>query len=98
MYDCIIVGAGTAGLTAAIYLRRASKKVLVLEAKSYGGQIVNALKIENYPGEPNISGFEFAEKIYNQSLCLEKLNHQVMEIYFYLLMKVNFCIKSLLFV
>lgn len=70
MYDCIIVGAGTAGLTAAIYLRRASKKVLVLEAKSYGGQIVNALKIENYPGEPNISGFEFAEKIYNQSLDL----------------------------
>ncbi len=70
MYDCIIVGAGTAGLTAAIYLRRASKKVLVLEARSYGGQIVNALKIENYPGEPNISGFEFAEKIYNQSLDL----------------------------
>ena len=70
MYYCIIVGAGTAGLTAAIYLRRASKKVLVLEARSYGGQIVNALKIENYPGEPNISGFEFAEKIYNQSLDL----------------------------
>jgi thioredoxin reductase (NADPH) len=67
MYDSIIVGAGTAGLTAAIYLRRASKKVLVLEAKSYGGAIVNTLKIENYPAEPHISGFDFATKIYNQA-------------------------------
>lgn len=67
MYDCIIVGAGTAGLTAAIYLRRASKKVLVLEAKSYGGQIVNTLNIENYPAEPHISGFDFATKLYNQA-------------------------------
>lgn len=66
MYDCIIVGAGTAGMTAAIYLRRASKKVLILEAKSYGGQIVNALSIENYPSEAHISGFDFATKLYNQ--------------------------------
>ncbi len=66
MYDCIIVGAGTAGLTAAIYLKRASKKVLVLEAKSYGGQIVNASKVENYPAEAHISGFDFATKLYNQ--------------------------------
>ena len=40
MYDAIIVGAGPAGLTSALYLRRANKKVLVLEAKSYGGQIM----------------------------------------------------------
>ena len=66
MYDCIIIGAGTAGLTAAIYLRRASKKVLILEAKSYGGQITNTLTIENYPAEPHISGFDFATKLYNQ--------------------------------
>lgn len=66
MYDCIIIGAGTAGLTAAIYLRRASKKVLILEAKSYGGQITNTLIIENYPAEPHISGFDFATKLYNQ--------------------------------
>ena len=67
MYDIIIIGAGTAGLTAAIYARRASKKVLVFEAKTYGGQIINSLSIENYPCEPHISGFDFATKIYNQA-------------------------------
>ena len=67
MYDIIIVGAGPAGLTAAIYVCRASKKVLVLEAKSYGGQIINTLDIQNYPVEPHISGFDFATKIYNQA-------------------------------
>ena len=67
MYDIIIVGAGPAGLTAAIYAKRASKKVLVLEAKSYGGQIINTLDIENYPAESHISGFDFATKLYNQA-------------------------------
>ena len=67
MYDIIIIGAGPAGLTSAIYARRASKKVLVLEAKAYGGQIINTLDIENYPAEEHISGFDFATKIYNQA-------------------------------
>ena len=67
MYDIIIIGAGPAGLTAAIYGRRASKKVLVLEAKSYGGQVINTLDIENYPVEAHISGFDFATKLYNQA-------------------------------
>ena len=67
MYDIIIVGAGPAGLTAAIYARCALKKVLVLEAKSYGGQIINTLDIENYPVEAHISGFDFATKVYNQA-------------------------------
>ncbi len=67
MYDLIIVGAGPAGLTAAIYALRANKKVLVLEGKTYGGQIVNAEKIENYPGMPHISGFNFATSLYNQA-------------------------------
>ncbi len=67
MYDIIIVGAGPAGLTAAIYARRADKKVLVLEAKAYGGQIINTLDIENYPTEEHISGFDFATKLYNQA-------------------------------
>lgn len=66
MYDIIIVGAGPAGLTAAIYARRASKRVLVIEAKTYGGQIINTLDIENYPVEAHISGFDFATKLYNQ--------------------------------
>ncbi|MBQ6484022.1 MAG: thioredoxin-disulfide reductase [Carnobacterium sp.] len=67
MYDVVIIGAGPAGLTAAIYIRRAAKKVLVLEAKVYGGQIVNALDIENYPAEEHISGYDFATKLYNQA-------------------------------
>ena len=66
MYDIIIVGAGPAGLTAALYASRANKKVLILEAKSYGGQIINAAKIENYPGIDNISGFDYATNLYNQ--------------------------------
>ena len=67
MYDIIIIGAGPAGLTSAIYARRASKNVLVLEAKTYGGQIINTLDIENYPTQPHISGFDFATKLYNQA-------------------------------
>ena len=66
MYDIIIVGAGPAGLTAALYALRANKKVLVLEAKTYGGQIINAHKIDNYPGMKGISGFELATNLYNQ--------------------------------
>lgn len=71
MYDIIIVGAGPAGLTAAIYARRASKKVLVLEGKSYGGQIINSSCVENYPAESHISGFDFATKLYNQAKDLK---------------------------
>ena len=66
MYDTIIIGAGPAGLTAAIYLLRANKKVLVLEANSYGGAIINAYDIENYPANPHISGYDFASNLYKQ--------------------------------
>ncbi len=66
MYDAIIIGAGPSGLTSALYLGRANKKVLVLESKSYGGQIINASTIENYPGIPSISGFDFATNLYEQ--------------------------------
>lgn len=66
MWDIIIVGAGPAGLTAAIYALRANKKVLIFEAKTYGGQIVNAASIENYPGIEKISGFDYATNLYNQ--------------------------------
>lgn len=67
MFDVIIVGAGTAGLSAAIYTVRAGKKALVLEAASYGGQIINTPDIENYPGIAHISGFDFATGLYNQA-------------------------------
>lgn len=67
MYDIIVIGAGPAGLTAAIYACRASKKTLVLEATTYGGQIITTLDIENYPGEEHISGVDFAKKLYTQA-------------------------------
>ena len=67
MYDIIIVGAGPAGLTAAIYASRANKKVLVFDKVSYGGQIINSLDINNYPLVEHISGYDFVTKLYNHS-------------------------------
>lgn len=66
-YDVVIVGAGTAGLTAAIYVQRANRSALVLEAKSYGGQIINTPDIENYPGIKHVSGFDFSTALYEQA-------------------------------
>lgn len=66
MYDIIIIGAGTAGMSAAIYGLRAGKKVLLIEEKSYGGQIINTPEVENYPGIKHMSGFEFATNLYQQ--------------------------------
>ena len=70
MYDIIIVGAGPAGMTAAIYARRAAKSVMVLEAVNYGGQILNTPDIENYPAEAHISGYDFSTKLYEQAKAL----------------------------
>lgn len=70
MYDIIIIGAGPAGMTAALYATRANKKVLILEASNYGGQIINASHITNYPVEKDISGYDFASKLYNQIINL----------------------------
>lgn len=70
MLDMVIVGAGTAGMTAAIYGRRAGKRVLLLEEGIYGGQIVNTPEVENYPGIQNITGFQFAMNLYEQATGL----------------------------
>ena len=70
MYDIIIIGAGPAGLTAAIYARRANKSVLILEKESFGGQITYSPKVENYPGFAEISGAELGEKLVDQALNL----------------------------
>ena len=70
MYDIVIVGAGTAGLSAAIYALRAGKTVLLLEQLTYGGQIVNTPEVENYPGIKSISGFDFAQGLYDQATAL----------------------------
>ena len=68
MYDIIIIGAGPAGLTAAVYARRAEKSVLVLEKGVFGGQVTYSPLIENYPGFAAMSGNEFAEKLIDQAL------------------------------
>jgi thioredoxin reductase (NADPH) len=70
MFDIIIVGAGTAGLSAAIYGVRAGKSVLLLEESTYGGQIINSPEVENYPGIKHISGFDFATILYEQAINL----------------------------
>ena len=68
MYDMIIIGGGPAGLTAAVYARRANKSVLVIEKASFGGQITYSPKVENIPGFTELSGNEFAEKLVDQAL------------------------------
>lgn len=69
MYDIIIVGAGPAGLTAALYARRAEKHVLILEKDTFGGQITFSPKIENYPGYAEISGNALADMLIEQVLA-----------------------------
>jgi len=66
MYDIIIIGAGPAGMTAALYARRAEKSVLLIEKSSFGGQITHSPRVENYPGFLAMSGNEFAEKLLDQ--------------------------------
>ncbi len=67
MTDIIIVGAGTAGLTAAIYAQRAGKSVMLFEGTAVGGQIINTPDVENYPGIAHTSGFEFANALFEQA-------------------------------
>ncbi|MGD8506781.1 MAG: FAD-dependent oxidoreductase [Candidatus Bathyarchaeota archaeon] len=62
-YDAIVVGAGPAGLAAAIYLVRANLKTLVLEAEEPCGKLNKVRRIENYPGFPSTSGMELAKRM-----------------------------------
>jgi thioredoxin reductase len=68
MYDIIIIGGGPAGLTAAVYARRANKSVLVIEKETLGGQITFSPNVENIPGFTSLSGSEFAEKLTDREL------------------------------
>ncbi|MBR6256491.1 MAG: thioredoxin-disulfide reductase [Lachnospiraceae bacterium] len=70
MADIVIIGAGTAGLSAAIYALRAGKSVIIFEQLAYGGQIINTPEVENYPGIKSISGFDFAQGLYEQAVAL----------------------------
>lgn len=64
MYDVIIIGSGPAGLSAAVYAKRASLKAVVLEEAPFsGGQMLNTYEVDNYLGFPGISGMELAAKM-----------------------------------
>ena len=75
MYDTIIIGAGPAGMTAALYAARSNLKVALIEGGLPGGQMNNTSDIENYPGYANISGPELSEKMFEplENLGVEHL-------------------------
>lgn len=66
MYDIVIIGAGPAGLTAALYARRADKSVLLIEKENFGGQMTFSPKVENYPTQKQISGSELGQMMLDQ--------------------------------
>lgn len=68
MYDIAVVGGGPAGLTSAVYSRRAGKKVLVLEKAAFGGQITWSPKVENFPGTVSVSGTELGDRLLEQAM------------------------------
>ncbi len=70
MKDVFIIGAGPAGLTAAIYARRAGLSVTISEAAMYGGQILTTPEVENYPSIKKIAGWELAENLHEQAASL----------------------------
>lgn len=70
MHDIIIIGAGMAGMTAALYALRTGKSVLVLEAETVGGQIANSPRVENYPTVEAISGSDLSNRLFEQVLAL----------------------------
>ena len=66
MYDCIIIGCGPSGMTAALYLLRAGKTVLLLEKEAIGGQIARSPRLENYPSVKSISGSDWSDPLFDQ--------------------------------
>ena len=70
VYDIAVIGAGIAGMTAAIYARRAGKTVIMFEKEGIGGQIALSPKVENYPGYKEISGLDLSNNVFEQALSL----------------------------
>ena len=66
-YDLVVIGAGPAGMTAAIYGVRANLKVLLLDRLAPGGQMINTNEIENYPGVGKVNGAELALKMFEHA-------------------------------
>lgn len=81
-FDCVVVGAGIAGMTSAIYLKRSNVNVLLLDSEAPGGLLNKITSIENYPGFNKITGSELAYKIYEQvtNLGIEVRYGNVLEI------------------
>ena len=69
MYDIIVIGGGPAGLTAAVYARRAGKSVLILEKAALGGQITWSPKVENFPSVVSISGTDLGDRMAEQAMA-----------------------------
>ncbi len=80
MLDLVIIGAGPAGLSAAVYAARAGLSVMMLESSMYGGQITSTPEVENYPSVKKISGWELAQSFYEQASDLgAKLEFETVE-------------------
>ena len=81
MYDVCVIGGGPAGMTAALYSARAGRKTLLMEEKTYGGQMAETSVIENMPGSPDAEGWEltmrFAQQVEQMQVetCYEKAVH-----------------------
>ena len=82
LYDVIIIGAGPAGLTAAIYAGRAELRTLLLERGFPGGQVLNTYEVDNYPGMPMLSGMELAAKMHEHASAygIEMLTDEVIDL------------------
>ncbi len=70
MYDLVIIGAGPAGMAAAIYAKRARLNAVVVEREGCGGQMAQTYEVDNYPGLPGISGFDLATKMKEHAVGL----------------------------
>ena len=68
IYDVIVIGGGPAGLTAATYIRRAGKSVLVIEKAAFGGQITRSSNVENFPGYISVSGAQIGDMLLEQAM------------------------------
>lgn len=66
MHDCIVVGGGPSGMTAALYLLRSGKSVLILEKEAFGGQAAKSPRLENFPSIKSITGLEFSDQLFEQ--------------------------------
>lgn len=66
VHDVLIIGGGPAGMTAALYVLRSGKNVLILEKENFGGQIATSPRVENFPSIKVISGLELSDQMFSQ--------------------------------